>query len=245
MKKFNKERPWSLSLSQFFPHQSCSPLHRCLRSILWHLRWHLWHWGSPLPPRSPHLPIRISMSVPVLSSYSLCLTKSPVALTVWWVRVHLPLGMNLQYRFADGYKCFRTGPTDPRQKRWGVGRYWGPQPPTKAANSTSGQTWRQASRAASGSRRRWRRWQSTAPGLTRPVPGSRQFRDPEPIRRGTKVKDVSGAERRNSRIFTFPRILGNLGNPTRPYYVFLRDWPSSVRGFPKSGLCLYSALDTA
>ena len=36
----------------------------------------------------------------------------------------------------------------------------------------------------------------------------------------TKLKDTSGAESRNSRVFTFPRIPGTLGTPDRPYYVF-------------------------
>ena len=61
----------------------------------------------------------------------------------------------------------------------------------------------------------------------------------------TKVKDASGTKRRNSRVFTFTRILGTLKTPTRPSYLFLRVWTSSVRGSPKSRLCLVSALATA
>ena len=49
-----------------------------------------------------------------------------------------------------------------------------------------------------------------------------QYHEPAQIRLGTKVKDASGAERCNSRVFTFSRILGTLGTPTRPSYVFLR-----------------------
>ena len=49
----------------------------------------------------------------------------------------------------------------------------------------------------------------------------------------TKVKYMSDAERRNSRVLTVPRILGTLGTLTRPSYVFLRVWPSPVRVSPK------------
>ena len=122
-----------------------------------------------------------------------------------------PLGMNLQQRLPDGYARFGTGPTDPQPKRQGVGRSRGPQPPTEAADGAWGQPWRQASRTAGGGRP-----QAAAPGLKRPVPGSSRFHDPAPRRRGTKVKDASGAKRRNSRVFTFVRTLGNLVTLTRP-----------------------------
>ena len=58
-------------------------------------------------------------------------------------------------------------------------------------------------------------------------------------RQGTKVKAASGTKRRKSRVFTFSRILGNLGTPNQPSGVFFKG-----RGLPKSRLCLWSDLAT-
>ena len=117
--------------------------------------------------------MRRNLNVTGLRRRSICPAKPPLAMTVWWGRGHLPLGMNLQQRLLDGYARFVTGPTEPLQKRQGFGRSRGPQPPTEAADGARGRPWRPDSRAGGGVRRRRRRWrQAVAPGSTRPVPGS-------------------------------------------------------------------------
>ena len=61
-----------------------------------------------------------------------------------------------------------------------------------------------------------------SPELTRPVPMWVPIPRDNTKKTRTKVKDAGGAERRNSRVFTFLCILGTLETPTQPSCVFSR-----------------------
>ena len=71
------------------------------------------------------------------------------------------------------------------------------------------------------------------------------------IPRARTKKARNKNERRNWRrkaqllCFYHSLYLGDSGNSDSAFFVFRRVWPSSIRGFPKSRLCLCSALAVA